>query len=163
MAVVVAGVVVYVVVDPFGPPEIESYDLDDADRAACEAFVADLPDRLADEPRVEVEPSDALGAAYGDPAITVTCGVPVPDGFDQASRCDEVNGVGWYVPDGSDDDPTTDLRLSVPGYRPVVELVVPSDYRPREASVGDDVTAAALAELSGPVAENLRVEQRCDG
>ncbi|MEO9324961.1 DUF3515 domain-containing protein [Nocardioides sp. C4-1] len=146
-----------------GTPEIESYDLSDADRAACEAFVADLPDTLADQERVEVEPDDALGAGYGDPAITVTCGVPVPDGFDQTSRCDEVNGVGWYVPDGSDDDRTSDLRLSVPGYRPVVELVVPPDYRPQDPNIGDATTASALATLSTLVDEHLTLEQRCSG
>lgn len=146
-----------------GTPEIESYDLSPDEQAACEAFVADLPDVLAEQGRVEVEPDDALGAGYGDPAITVTCGVPVPDGFDQTSRCDEVNGVGWYVPDGSDDDRTTDLRLSVPGYRPVVELVVPADYRPEDPNIGDATTASALATLSTVVADHLALEQRCDG
>ncbi|WP_139981868.1 DUF3515 domain-containing protein [Nocardioides litoris] len=146
-----------------GPPEITSTDLDAAGRAACEAFTADLPDTLADQERVEVEPADALGAAYGDPPITVTCGVPLPEGFDQTSRCDEVDGVGWYVPDGSDADPTTDLRLAAPGYRPVVELRVPADYRPQDQNIGDDVTAGALGQLSGLVEEHLTLEQRCEG
>ena len=146
-----------------GPVEIETYDLDAEDRAACEAFVADLPRVLADESRVEVGPDDALGAAYGDPAITVTCGVPVPDGFDQTSRCDQVNDVGWYVPVGADDDTAEDLRVSVPGFRPIVEVVVPSDYRPTDPTVGDDTTAAALAMLSPLVEEHLTLEERCDG
>ncbi|MDO9455513.1 DUF3515 domain-containing protein [Nocardioides sp.] len=146
-----------------GPTEIESYDLGDADRSACEAFVADLPGSLADEERDDVEPEDALGAAYGDPAITVTCGVPVPDDFDETARCDEVNGVGWFVPDGADTDPDIDLRLSAPGYRPVVEAVVPSDYRPDDPTLGDDTTAAVLATLSTLVDEHLTLAQRCDG
>ncbi|WP_170286088.1 DUF3515 domain-containing protein [Nocardioides rubriscoriae] len=146
-----------------GSPEIASYDLSAADRAACEAFVADLPDSLADEDRVDASPADALGAAYGDPAITVTCGVPVPGDFDQTSRCQEVNGVGWFILDGTDDDTSVDLRATAPGYRPVVSLVVPSDYRPDEPFQGDDTTAAALAELSPLVDEHLRLEQRCDG
>jgi hypothetical protein len=162
LAVVVGATVGLLVWRPWGPVEIASYDLDAADRATCEALVADLPDRLADEDRVEVSPDDALGAAYGDPAITVTCGVPVPAEFDQTSRCDEVNGVGWYVPDGGDTDPTLDLVLSVPGYRPVVEVVVPSDYRPTDPSRGDNTTAAALATLSSLVTEHLTQEQRCD-
>ncbi len=157
------GAVAALLVGCSGPPEIASYDLSDADRAACEAFVDDLPASLADEERVDVEPDDALGAAYGDPAITVTCGVPVPAGFDQTSRCDEVNGVGWFIPDGSDDDTTADLRLSVPGFSPVVEIVVPSDYRPTERFQGDNTTAAALAVLSPLVEEHLTLEQRCDG
>ena len=116
------GVVVLAVLAPAlaacsGTPEIESYDLSPDEQAACEAFVADLPDVLAEQGRVEVEPDDALGAGYGDPAITVTCGVPVPGGFDQTSRCDEVNGVGWYVPDGSDDDRLDALRCTLNEYR----------------------------------------------
>ncbi|MCW2815760.1 MAG: hypothetical protein JWN84_3215 [Nocardioides sp.] len=146
-----------------GPPEIESSDVSPPERAACEALVADLPRMLADEERVEVEPEDALGAAYGDPAITVTCGAPVPEGFDRTSRCDEVNGVGWYVPDGTDDDPGADLRISVPGFRPVLEVLVPSDYRPTDPSLGDNTTAAALAVLSPLVEEHLSLEQRCAG
>jgi hypothetical protein len=132
------------------PVEIESYDLDAADRAACEAFVADLPD-------------DALGAAYGDPEITVTCGIPVPDAFDQTSSCLVVDGVGWYVPDGSDDDRGVAVRLSTPGFRPVVEVVVPSDYRPADRSLGDDTTAAAIATLTPLVREHLTLVKRCDG
>jgi hypothetical protein len=145
------------------PVEIESYDLDAADRAACEAFVAGLPDALADEDRVDVRPDDALGAAYGDPAITVTCGIPVPDGFDQTSSCLVVDGVGWYVPDGSDDDRGVDVRLSTPGFRPVVEVVVPSDYRPADRSLGDDTTAAAIATLTPLVDKHLRLVERCAG
>lgn len=124
--------------------------------------VGDQPDSLADEDRVEVRPDDALGAAYGDPAITVTCGVPVPDGFDQTSSCIVVNGVGWYVPDGSDDDRSRDVRLSTAGFRPILEVVVPSDYRPTDRSFGDDTTAAAITTLTPLVEEHLDVEQRCD-
>ncbi|MFB9314110.1 DUF3515 domain-containing protein [Nocardioides plantarum] len=145
------------------PVEIRSYDLSATDRAACQAFVDDLPDSLADQDRVDVRPDDALGAAYGDPAIVVTCGVPVPDGFDQTSRCDEVNGIGWYIPDGSDNDRSVDLRLAAAGFRPVVEVVVPADLRPSARNLGDDTTAAVLATLAPIVGKHLRQEQRCDG
>jgi hypothetical protein len=142
-------------------PEIRSYDLDDTDRAACEAFVADLPSQLAERSRVDVKPDDALGAAYGDPAITLTCGVPVSDAFNQTSRCVEVNGVGWFLPDGEPGTDRGDLRVSVPGYRPVVEVVVPEDYRPADRTVGDDTTAAVLSQLSPLVEEHLVLDQRC--
>ena len=61
-----------------GPVEVDVPDLDAADAAACEAFADDLPDTLGDEERVDVEPADAPAAAYGDPAIVVTCGVGQP-------------------------------------------------------------------------------------
>jgi hypothetical protein len=139
-----------------GPVEIETHDLDAADREACEAFVADLPDVLADEDRVEVSPDDALGAAYGDPAITVTCGVPAPEGFDLTAQCQLVSGVGWYVPPEQFDDPDTDAVVSAAGNEPVVQVVVPG---------GDDrgdVAAAVMAELAPLVKAHLPQQVRCD-
>jgi hypothetical protein len=139
-----------------GDPEIESYDLDEADRAACEAFVADLPDALADEDEVEVDGDDdpVLGAAYGDPAITVTCGVPTPEGFDQTSSCEVADGVGWYVAPEAFDDQDADVVLTAAGYRPAVAVSVPGELRP-------DAPAAAIAELAAPVKQHLTLEQRC--
>lgn len=144
-------------------PEIAAYVGDDDGRAACEALVAELPDELADEPRVDVEPADALGAAYGDPAITVTCGIAVPSDFNQASRCDEADGVGWFIPDRVNDSIDIDLHISPAGYRPVLGVVVPADLRPQSASEGDAVTAAVLAQLSPLVSEHLELVERCDG
>jgi len=139
-----------------GPVEIDTYDLEAADRAACEAFAADLPDTLADEDSREIEPADALGAAYGDPAITITCGVPVPASFDQTSSCDETNGVGWYVPVEQINDPDRDVTLTAVGYHPIIEIVVPS---------GDDRgnnAAAAMAELAQPIKTHLELINACN-
>lgn len=138
-----------------GPVEIESRDLPATDRAACEAFVADLPEVLADEERVEVTPADALGAAYGDPAVTVTCGVPVPEGFDQTAQCQVANGVGWYLPPEQLDSTEVDAELSAAGNRPVVQVVVPA------GEGRGDTAAAAIAELAPLVEEHLPLELRC--
>ena len=138
-----------------GPVDVVTPDLDDADRAACEAFTADLPPSLADEPARDVEPADALGGAYGDPAIVVRCGVPVPEGFDQASSsCEVANGVGWYVPPEEFDDQDADVTLTAAGYRPVVEIALPADYRP-------DGAAAAIAQLAAAVDEHLTLVENC--
>ncbi|GAA5151853.1 hypothetical protein GCM10023340_31190 [Nocardioides marinquilinus] len=139
-----------------GDPEIASYGLDDADQAACEAFVADLPAVLADEDEVEVDGDGdpVLGAAYGDPAITVTCGVPTPDGFDQTSSCEVADGVGWYVAPEAFDDQDADVVLTAAGYRPAVAVEVPGELRP-------DAPAAAIAELAALVEQHLTLEQRC--
>ena len=80
-------------------PTIDDVELSDADRAACEALVADLPDTLAGLDRRDVEPADALGAAWGDPAYVLTCGVPEPGGYEPTAECNVIDGVGWYVPD----------------------------------------------------------------
>ncbi len=138
-----------------GPVEIETNDLDAEDRAACDAFVADLPDTLNDEARVEVEPAeDPLGAAYGDPPIVVTCGVDEPEGFGEGSSCEVANGVGWYLPDEAYDDQSLDLVLTAAGYRPRVEILVPAEYRPGGG-------AAAMAALAPLVEEHLTETADC--
>ena len=138
-----------------GPVEVEPADPSGADLRACEAFMADLPDTLADEDRRETDPDSDLTAAYGDPAITVRCGVGVPDGFDQASSCEVAEGVGWYLPPEQVDDPQADVTLTTPGFQPIVELRMPGDYRPNGV-------AAALAQLGPPVTEHLRLTEECD-
>jgi hypothetical protein len=139
-----------------GPVPVATPELGDDDRAACEAFVAGLPDVLADEPEREVEPADALGAAYGDPAYVVRCGVVVPPDFDQAvSACEVAEGVGWYVSPEQFDDQDADVTLTAAGYRPVVEVTVPGEDRP-------DGPAAAIAELAPVVDEHLTLVENCD-
>ena len=46
-----------------------------SERSACDTLARQLPQRLADLPRAEVTPTDADGAAWGDPPMTLTCGV----------------------------------------------------------------------------------------
>ena len=117
-----------------------------------------LPDQLAGLERREVSPDEALGAAYGDPAIVVVCGGTMPDGFDEFSACDEVNGVGWYAPPAAMQDPAdgsfSDVTLGTITAEPLVELTVPSEHRP-------EGLAAALAELAPYVKENLRQVRTC--
>ena len=139
-----------------GAVPVATPDLDEADRAACAAFVADLPGSLAAEMPREIDPVDALGAAYGDPAIVVRCGVPVPTDFDQASSaCEVAEGVGWYVSPADFNDQDADVTLTAAGCRPVVEVLVPGDYRP-------EGPAAAIAQLAAAVDEHLTLVENCD-
>jgi hypothetical protein len=137
-----------------GPVEIDSPDLSARERTACESLVASLPERVAAESSRAVTPKGALGAAWGDPAITLTCGVGVPAGFDRLSGCTQVDGVGWFVPEGATSG-EEDATFTAVGYRPRVALHVPSDYLPEGG-------AAALAELAAPVREHLRLVDRCE-
>lgn len=138
-----------------GPVEIDVPDLSAADRAACEALADDLPDTLGEQERVDVEPADAPGAAYGDPAIVVTCGVDEPAGFGATGQCELVNGVGWYIPDEQYDDQDLDLTLTSAGYRPRVEVVMPADYR------GTGLEAGIMAVLAPLVDEHTTRAERC--
>lgn len=134
--------------------ELATPDLDAADAATCAALVADLPDTLADEERVETEPADAPGAAYGDPAIVVSCGADEPADFRETADCLVVNDVGWFVPPEQDAANDADLVLTTGGYRPRLRVDVPADYRP-------EGSAAVLAELAPVVADHLDLVERC--
>ncbi|MGZ8744879.1 MAG: DUF3515 domain-containing protein [Nocardioides sp.] len=137
-----------------GPPEIDTSELSAADARTCRGFVASLPDTLAGEESVEVAGDDEYGAAWGDPAIVLTCGAAIPEEFDELSSCVEASGVGWFVPEAEQDDQSSDVTWTAVGHRPVVRVDVPDDYRPEGA-------AAVLAELAEPVGEHLDLVQPC--
>jgi hypothetical protein len=126
---------------------IEDHDLSAADRAACEALVADLPATLAGKDRIDLEP-DALGAAWGDPAYVLTCGVPEPDDYEPTAECNIIEGVGWYVTDDQLTDPGEDATPVALSLTPYVEVQVPAAYR----TEGID---RALAELAPALKEHL--------
>jgi hypothetical protein len=128
--------------------------LTDAEREACQALVEALPDRLAGEERRLVAPAATLGAAWGDPAIVLRCGVPQPDDFTDTSTCVEADGVGWYVPDTVllSDDETLDVTMTAVGYRPRVQVVVPGEYRPE----GFTDTAATVGRVVDQHLEKVR-------
>ncbi|MCR1782529.1 DUF3515 domain-containing protein [Nocardioides carbamazepini] len=138
-----------------GAVDVDVPRLSAADRAACAALAADLPDTLADEERVEIEPEDAPAAAYGDPAIVVRCGVPKPEGFDLTASCESADGVGYYIPDEQYDDQGLDLTLTAAGYSPRVEVSIPSRYRPNAGP-------AAMTVLAPLVKEHLTLVDDCD-
>lgn len=121
-------------------------------RAVCERLVATLPDTVSDQQRRPVDPEDALGAAWGDPAITLTCGVAMPDDFDEFSTCQEANGVGWYIPDEATEDQGADVVMTTVGFEPVVRVQLPARYRP---------PAAAMVDLAAPLRRTLEQVQPC--
>ncbi|MCW2795087.1 DUF3515 domain-containing protein, partial [Nocardioides sp.] len=137
-----------------GPVRIESPHVSGQVAHTCRGLLDDLPDTLADEVARPVSPGGALGAAWGDPAITLTCGVSIPDDYDQYAFCEETNGVGWFIPDAQLDDESSDVTFTTVGYRPIIEVRLPATYRP-------DGAAAVPAQLADAVKANLRLVKRC--
>ncbi len=137
------------------PVRLDSAPLDEAAHTACRALVDDLPDEVAEESRRLVAPANALGAAWGDPPIVLTCGAEVPLEFDRFATCVEANGVGWYVPADAEEQPDATVTLTAAGYRPVVQVEVPGEHRPEGA-------AAAMAELAPAVDEHLELINACE-
>ncbi len=135
-----------------GPPEIDTPELSAVDARTCRDLVDDLPGTLAGEEQVETTGDTAYGAAWGDPAIVLTCGVGPAD-LSESPPCAEVDGVGWLVPpDELAGD--RDATFTADGYRPRIRLEVPDDYLPEGG-------ASALAELAEPVKQHLEKVERC--
>jgi hypothetical protein len=119
-----------------GAVHVDDPEVSSADRKACTALVGDLPHRVSERPRRETKGGD-LGAAWGDPAIVLTCGVGTPDGYRATSACQRANGVDWFVPEDQISDQGKDVVMTTIGRKPRVEVVVPSEYRPPEAVMVD--------------------------
>ena len=83
------------------------------------------------------------------------CGVGVPAEFDQAAHCEVANDVGWFVPDDVIADQDADATFTAVGYRPIVSVEVPHEYRPEGG-------AAVIAELAQTVQDNLELVEDCE-
>jgi hypothetical protein len=137
------------------PVTLESPPVSAEDYETCTSFLDDLPGKLAGEERRKVNPAAALGRAWGDPPIVVRCGVGVPEEFDQFAHCEVANEVGWFVPEDQVADQNADAVYTAVGYRPVVAVDLPHEYRPEGG-------AAAIAELAGAVKEHLELVDPCE-
>jgi hypothetical protein len=145
----VAGVVVLAALAAgCGAVDLSAPDVSGADRRACLSLVDDLPQDLADEQRRETEGS-RLGAAWGDPAIVLRCGVGTPEDYEPFSPCQRVNGVDWFVPEQQMADQDADVLLTTIGRKPAIEVRVPSEYRPPDSVMVD--LAATITEHTGVV------------
>jgi hypothetical protein len=108
---------------------VDEFTVSAADRTACREFLDALPDRLADESARKISGS-TYAAAWGDPAIVLRCGVPLPKDY-AGSPCITRNGIGWSIPVEQVDELDKDLVMTLAFRTPVVQLQVPARYRPR--------------------------------
>jgi hypothetical protein len=123
-------------------------------RGTCARLAERLPEELADLAAVAYSPDDAYGGAWGDPPLTLTCGVPSPEGFGPASSCLVVNGVDWFAPEDQTADNDADLTLTTATLTPRVALHVPASRR-------GATLAAALVDLAAPLKATLTPGTRC--
>ncbi len=129
------------------PVQLADPPVDDATRATCSALVADVPATVLGSPRRAT--TGSLAVAWGDPPITLACGVAKPEGLTATSQCLEVDGVGWWSQDGA-----TGTLYTTVGRAAYVQVGVPNSY----GSSGD-----ALAELGPVVARHDTLLQPCVG
>ena len=91
---------------------------------------------MADQERRKTG-GNPLGAAWGDPPIVLRCGVPRPAGQDRFAACQTVNGLDWFAPESASTDQAADVVLTTIGREPRVEVVVPAEQRPPDATMVD--------------------------
>ncbi|NNG19413.1 DUF3515 family protein [Naumannella sp. ID2617S] len=114
--------------DPQVSPEV---------RAACEQVITSVPGQVLGKQRRGT--SGRLSAAWGEPPITLICGIAEPEAMQRDTRCFEVNGVGWFAEEGQGGWLFTTI-----GRRATVQVGVPARYAP-EAEALVDLAAAVKA------------------
>ncbi|HEV7657769.1 MAG TPA: DUF3515 domain-containing protein [Mycobacteriales bacterium] len=68
-----------------------------AAQQSCQELIAALPTDLGDIPARPVDSSSPYVAAWGDPAITLRCGVARPPSFIATADVQQINGVSWFA------------------------------------------------------------------
>ena len=123
------------------------------DRNACRLLHDALPDYVADLEARPTEPENDWAAAWGDPAIVLTCGGPPPSDFKRTSTCTTVNGVDWFIPESQLESPSSgDLTMTTVNREQVVEVRMPAEYWP---------PATTLADLSFVVGRSIDKTGSC--
>lgn len=89
----------------------------------CARLHARLPEVLDGRRWRAVRPRSRLTAAWGDPAIVLTCGVPRPTGLRARSDIAVIDGVSWFARRGAHA-----AVFTVVGRRVHVRVVVPNHY-----------------------------------
>ncbi|WP_162529832.1 DUF3515 domain-containing protein [Nocardioides caldifontis] len=138
-----------------GTVEVDPPEPEGRAAAACASLVDALPQQVADLDPREVEPADALGAAWGDPAIVLTCDDQPPAGFDELSSCTTVEDVDWYLPEEQVevDDPG-DVTMSTVNREAFVHVQLPAEHWP---------PATAMVDLADAISSTLEVSPTLEG
>lgn len=92
--------------------------------AVCADLMAALPDQVLGQPRREVSPG-RYAAAWGDPTITLRCGVERPTALTPGSTCFTANEVDWF-PEPAD----RGAIFTAIGRAALIEVRVPERYQP---------------------------------
>ena len=130
---------------------IEGTDVTGSAARACRDLVAALPAHVSDQPRVTVSDS-RIGAAWGDPAIILRCGVGRPADYDPATGCQTADGLDWYVPARGMNDQSVDVVMTTIGRIPAIEVTVPARDRP---------PVGAMVDLAPAIKAHTRLVRAC--
>lgn len=106
---------------PSEPVAVTLPSLDEDQTIACRALLAKIPDKAHEQPRRPVTEGAEQAAAFGDPAVTLVCGVDAPEVGDTETVY-PMDGVCWVQRPGGNAAVWTTVDRKVP-----VALTVPGD------------------------------------
>jgi len=112
---------------------------------ACADLKSRLPALVLGRSTTPTTPTSTNVSAWGDPAIVVRCGVPVPAALTPTSQLVTVNGIDW-LPEQLE----RGYLFTTVGRAPVVEVSVPDAYRPESEALVDLSPAVAGIPLLTP-------------
>lgn len=124
-----------------GPVELAAPELTERQRVVCRALLSQLPGDLDGLPQRPVTAGPEQNAAYGDPPVTVACGVP-PAVYPPTAQLFVLSGVCWYADEQPDGTVWTTVDREVP-----VRVRVPDSY---------DGPSQQVVPVSEPVLESIR-------
>ena len=64
---------------------------------ACQELISALPTDLGDLPARPVDSPSPYVAAWGEPAVTLRCGIARPPSFVATADVQQINGVSWFA------------------------------------------------------------------
>jgi len=126
----------------------------------CAQLTKDAPATVGGQKRRSTSPSSPLTAAWGDPAITLRCGVPEPGilvpgnpGYDPEADEAYLNGVAWLIQQTASGYTFTAVQRAV-----FVEVDVPNAYTPQTNALidlGSDLLTAIPRNDGKPGPDDL--------
>jgi hypothetical protein len=105
-----------------GPVELPARELTGEQATACRALLSRLPDQLDGQPQRPVTEGAEQNAAYGDPPVTLACGVPEA-AYAPTDFLTSHDGVCWHSAVAPPGTVWTTLDRRVP-----VQVTVPAAY-----------------------------------
>jgi hypothetical protein len=115
--------------------------------AVCSALDDALPSSVLDQVRRRTEPESAFTSAYGNPPITVRCGVGIPTALTATSLLATINDIDWLPEQRS-----AGYVFTTVGRVVNVEVAVPDVFAP-ETDVLVDLSPSIEANIPLTVAQ----------
>jgi hypothetical protein len=106
-----------------GPVEMAAAALTPRAATVCRALVSQLPDMVRDRAQRPVTAGPEQNAAYGDPAITMSCGLPQPS-FPPTDLVYPLDTVCWHA----DESPADATVWTTVDREVAVQVRVPKSY-----------------------------------